>query len=69
MSDWKLEKHIDLSMILSALIVVAGIFSWGISVNTNLAAVNQKLLSVDKDIKETRIYIFKVEERLQKKHQ
>ncbi len=69
MSDWKVEKRIDLSMILSALIVVAGIFSWGISVITTQAEVNQKLLSVEKDIQETRTYLFKVEERLQKQHQ
>lgn len=65
MSDWKLEKRIDLSMILSAVIVVAGIFLWASDLNVSVAKTNQRILSVEKDIQETRNYIFKLEERLE----
>lgn len=64
MSDWKLEKRIDLSMILSAIIVVAGIFVWAGDVNVAIAEVHQKILSIEKDIQETRNYIYRLEKRL-----
>ncbi len=65
-NKWHIEKRIDLSMILSAAIVVGGGFWWASDVNSKFAAGLTKIESVEKDIQETRNYVFKVEERLQR---
>ena len=65
MNDWKVEKRLDLSMILSAVIVVAGIFVWASDLNRTLAETNQKVIAIEKDIHETRTYLYKLEERME----
>ena len=61
---WHVEKRIDLSMILSAVIVVAGGFIWASDVNTKFAAASAKIEAVEKDIQETRERIGRMETRL-----
>ena len=63
-NNWHLEKRIDLSMILSALIIVMGVFFWASGVNSQLASRSVQIESLKKDIQENRNYILRIEERL-----
>lgn len=54
---WRVDKRINLSMVLSALIVLGGGLVWAASVNRSIAVIEQQVTGLTKDIQETRNYV------------